>query len=193
METERLFLAITLPDDARNALAERVRPVSERAAKVRWTPAGNIHVTLKFFGDTPPERKAVIAETMERATAAVQPFAVSISGVSTVRRRGATRMVWATVADAQGQLQRLHGRTERLLERSGIPREGRSFSPHITLARVRDGAELWERRLLEEWARAQQDSAPIALPVRDVALMRSELKPGGAQYTVCDRFALQVT
>ncbi len=193
MESERLFLAITLPGSARSALAERIGPVAARAARVRWTPVENIHVTLKFFGDTPPQRKAAIVETMERAAAGVGRFEVSISGVKVVRRRGAAHMVWATIEDTHDQLRRLHGRTERLLERGGFPRERRSFSPHLTLARVRDGAELWERRLLEEWARAQQDSAPIALPVRDVALMRSELKPGGAQYTVCDRFALQVT
>lgn len=193
METERLFLAITLSADARNAVAERVGPVAARAARVRWTPVGNIHVTLKFFGETPLERKAAILDAVERAAAGVRPFEVSISGVKVVRRRGVPQMVWAVVEDTQDQLRRLHGRTERLLERSGFPRERRSFSPHITLARVRDGIALWERRLLEEWARAQQDSAPIVLPVRDVALMQSELKPGGAQYTVCNRFALQGT
>ena len=192
-DTERLFLAVELSESARDCLTERVRAVNDRAVKVRWTPVDNIHVTLKFFGDTPPERKAAIVEAMERAAAPVRPFEVAIAGVRIVRRRGSPRMVWATIADTQDQLRRLHGRTERLLERGGFPREERSFSPHVTLARVRDGIAPWERRLLDEWASAQRHLAPIALAVEDVVLMKSELKPGGAQYTVCSRFALHGT
>ena len=193
VETERLFLAIELSDSARKGLTERVRAMSARAAKARWTPVDNIHVTLKFLGETPPERKAAVVEAMERAAANARPFEVSIAGVRIIRRRGAPRMVWATIADAQDQLRQLHERTEQSLERSGFPRDGRSFSPHVTLARVRDGIAPWERRLLDEWASAQRSLAPIALAVEDVVLMKSELKPGGAQYTVCNRFALQGT
>ena len=158
METDRLFLAIALPKSVRRDLAERLGAVSTRAAKVRWTPISNIHITLKFFGETPPQRKAVILDVLEHVAAGARPFEVSISGVKVVRRRDVPRMVWAVIEDSHEQLRQLHGRTERLLERSGFPRERRSFSPHVTLARVRDGIAPWERRLLDEWALAQQES-----------------------------------
>ena len=100
-------------------------------------------------------------------------------------------MVWATVEDTDGQLRRLHGRTERLLEQGGFARERRSLSPHITLARVRDGIAPWERELLADWALAQQEAPAVSFRVADVLLMKSELKPQGAEYTVSQRFALQ--
>ena len=191
VDTERLFLAIALPESARSCLADWVCAIAQRAEKVRWVPAENIHITLKFFGDTPAEQKAVIENTMERVVAKVQPFDLAIAGVKVVRRGRRPQMVWATVADTDGELRRLNGRIERLLGQGGFARERRSFSPHITLARVRDGIAPWEQRMLEEWALAQRDLAAVPFQVADVLLMKSELKPQGAEYTVFQRFALQ--
>ena len=134
-------------------------------------------LTLKFFGDTPAEQKAVIENTMERVVARVQPFDLAIAGVKIVRRGRRPQMVWATVTDSDGELRRLHGRTERLLEQGGFARERRPLSPHITLARVRDGIAPWEQQMLEEWSLAQRDLAPVPFRVEDVVLMQSELKP----------------
>lgn len=100
-------------------------------------------------------------------------------------------MVWGTVTDRDGELRRLHGRTERLLEQGGFSRERRPLLPHITLARARDGVAPWEQQMLEEWAQAQRDLGAVPLRVEDVVLMQSELKPHGAKYTVCRRFKLQ--
>ena len=190
MDTERLFLAIALPESARTCLIERMRVVNERAAKVRWVPAENIHITLKFFGYTSAEQKAVIENTMERVVTKVQPFDLAIAGVKIVRRGRRPQMVWAKVTDCDGELRRLHGRTERLLEQGGFARERRPLSPHITLARIRDGIAPWEQQMLEEWAESQSDVEAIPLRVADVVLMRSELKPRGAEYTVCKHFKL---
>ncbi len=191
MDTERLFLAIALPENVRSCLVKRMRVVNARAVKVRWVPAENIHVTLKFFGDTPAGQKAVIENTMERVVARVQPFDLAIAGVKIVRRGRRPQMVWATVTDSDGELRRLHGRTERLLEQGGFAREWRPLSPHITLARVRDGIAPWEQQMLDDWAEAQRDLAPVPFRVEDVVLMQSELKPSGAEYTVVRRFELQ--
>ena len=191
MDTERLFLAIALPESVRDCLVERVRAIGQRAEKVRWVPAQNLHITLKFFGDTSAARQATIVATMERVAARVPPFELAITGVKVVRRGRRPSMVWATAADTDGALRRLNGRTERLLEQGGFARERRSFSPHITLARVRDGIAPWERQILEEWALAQRDMAEVPFRVADVLLMKSELKPQGAEYTVSQRFAFQ--
>lgn len=191
VKTERLFLAITLPNEVRICLEERVRDVAGRAESVRWVKGDNIHVTLKFFGNTQPAQREAIIGAMDRVAAKVPPFAVLISGIRILRRRKRAHMVWATVADTEGRFQRLHGRTERLLEQAGFLREERSFAPHITLARIRDALAPWEQALLEDWAIVQQTQAAIPLPVKDVALMKSELRPQGAKYSVCRRFELQ--
>ncbi len=191
MQTERLFLAVGLSSSARKRLAERLLAASERQGKVRWVPLENVHITLKFFGDVSAEQKAAIVNTMERVIANAQPFAVSISGVRIVRGRRRPQMVWATVDDCDNQMRRLHGRMERLLEQSCFTRERRPFSPHLTLARVRDGIALWEQNALEEWAEAQRGFKAISLPVEEIVLMKSELRPHGAEYTVCERFELQ--
>ena len=193
VDTERLFLAIALSDSARNRMAERIRLVAKHADRVRWVPIENVHITLKFFGETPAAQKSTIEATMERVVANVPPLDLAITGVKVVRRGRRPQMVWATVADTDGRLQQLHGRTERLLERDGFAREVRSFSPHITLARVRDRVAQWEQESLENWAAIQRDVPSIPFHVTEVLLMKSELKPQGAEYTVCRRFGLQGT
>ena len=190
-ETERLFLAVTLPEEVRATLRERVRPVARRAASVRWVAGENIHVTLKFLGNAQPAQRDAVIGAMERVAARVPPFSVLIAGVKVVGRRKRPHMVWATVADSDNRLRRLHGRAERLLDQVGFAREERPFTPHITLARIRGGLASWEQELLEDWATSQQNATALPLPVKDVVLMKSELQPQGAQYTVCRRFELQ--
>ncbi len=130
---------------------------------------------------------------MERVVANMPPLDLAITGVRVVRRGRRPQMVWATVADTDGRLQRLHDRTERLLECEGFAREVRSFSPHITLARVRDSVAQWEQESLENWAATQREMPVIPFQVAEVLLMKSELKPQGAEYTVCRRFGLRGT
>jgi 2'-5' RNA ligase len=193
MDTERLFLAIELPNDVRDLVIDRICNVAGRAEKVRWIPPSNIHLTLKFLGETSAAQKAEVTEAMERVVAKVGQFQVLISIMRIVRRRGRPHMVWATVSDAKAQLERLHGRIEHALEKSGFQREERPYSPHLTLARVREGIAPWEERLLKQWAEDQRDLAPIPFAVDGVTLIKSELKPGGAEYTACRRFELQRT
>ena len=193
VDTERLFLAIALPGSARNCMAERVRIVAKPAERVRWVPIENVHITLKFLGETPAAQRSTIEATMERVVASVPPLGLAITGVKVVRRGRRPQMVWATVADTNGRLQRLHDRTERLLESEGFAREVRSFSPHITLARVRDGVARWEQESLENWTATQRDVPSIPFHVAEVLLMKSELKPQGAEYMVCRRFGLRGT
>lgn len=193
VETERLFLAIALPDCVRNRLAESVRAVAESTVKVRWVPEENVHITLKFLGDTSPDQRAEIVTAMERVITRVQSFSLAVTGVKLVRWRRKPHMVWAMVADPDERLPRLHGRMERLLERSGFARETRSYSPHITLARVSEGISPLEQRVLEEWASGLRDMPPIPFDVDMVDLMKSELQPRGAKYTRCKRFKLQAS
>ena len=167
--------------------------MAKHADRVRWVPIENVHITLKFFGETPAAQRSTIEATMERVVASVPPLELAITGVKVVRRGRRPQMVWATVADTDGRLQRLHDRTERLLESEGFAREVRSFSPHSTLARVRDGVAQWEQESLENWAATQREMPPIPFQVAEVLLMKSELKPQGAEYTVCRRFGLRGT
>ncbi len=193
MNTERLFLAIALPECVRDSLTERVRPAAERAERVRWVRSENLHMTLKFLGEVTGERRTVIVEVMERVVTGSAPFPVTVSGVRIVRRRGRPHMVWGVLADPNDSLRQLHEKTECLLAHSGFDRERRPLAPHVTLARVRQGIAAWEAEQLESWVAALEDSEAMEFTVESVALMRSELRPGGAEYTVCRRFPLRNT
>jgi 2'-5' RNA ligase len=135
----RLFTAIDIPDEVRNnlrSLLERLRP----AARIGWSPVENLHVTTKFIGEWPENR----LEEMKAVLGGVKPpGTVEVA----VRRLGwfpnvkYPRVFWAGV-EAGPALAALAHATESALARIGVEVEERKFSPHLTLARIRERVAL---------------------------------------------------
>jgi RNA 2',3'-cyclic 3'-phosphodiesterase len=135
----RLFTAIDLPHEVRDALAavlNRLRPL----AKLRWTAPEKMHVTVKFVGEWPEER----LNELNRALAEVPasgPIDVSVRRVGWLPNPRSARVLYAGV-EASPSLAALASATERALEPIGIAAEDRIFRPHVTLARTRDRVPL---------------------------------------------------
>jgi len=138
----RLFTAIDIPDEIRQALhsfVRRLRPL----ATLRWSAAENMHITTKFIGEWPETR----FNEMRRALAAVceppamDSIAITIKGVGWFPDARRPRVFWAGVEGGES-LHALASRTEQATGTLGIPVETRVFSPHLTLARIGTGAVL---------------------------------------------------
>jgi 2'-5' RNA ligase len=135
----RLFAAIDIPEHVKHklhTLVERLRPT----AKISWSPVENLHVTTKFIGEWPEER----LEEMKRTLASVgSPGAMQISvrGIGWFPSARDPRIFWAGVEGGEG-LNMLAHATEEAVFALGVPREERKFSPHLTLARIRDRVDL---------------------------------------------------
>ncbi len=135
----RLFTAVDIPGEVENALAatlQRLRPT----AKVKWTDIEKLHITTKFIGEWPEAR-------MEEMTAALR--GVGTLGAIGIRLRGLgwfpdsrrPRVLWAGV-EAGPELASLAHETEQAVHTLGVPIEDRKYSPHLTLARIRDAGPL---------------------------------------------------
>lgn len=135
----RLFVGIAVPKDVvrrMSALVDTMRP----RAPLKWSLRTDLHVTTKFIGEQPGSR---IGE-MERALHALPPrapFRIAVRGVGWFPDADAPRILWAGV-DAPSGLAELAADTERALVALGIAKERRSYSPHVTLARVPARASL---------------------------------------------------
>ncbi len=172
----RLFTGLDLPDDVlRNLhqLLERLRPT----ARIHWSPAENLHITTKFIGEWPEER----LDELKSALASIEPRApipVHIRKVGFFPNPHAPRVFWCGI-DAPG-LDALAASTERATGALGIPSENRPFSPHLTLARIKEKLNLQPLR-----------EAIVALPSLDFGaftadrffLYQSRLGPKGSVYT----------
>ena len=135
----RLFTAIDIPDGVRHnlrVLLDRLRPT----ARIAWSPVENMHVTTKFIGEWPEDR----LEEMQAALAAAGSpgaFEISVRGLGWFPDARHPRVLWAGI-DAGRELARLAEATAAAVERLGVAQEDRRFSPHLTLARIRERVPL---------------------------------------------------
>ena len=183
-EQIRSFVAIELPEEAKKGLA-RLRKQLERDEHkfVKWVDPGGIHLTLKFLGNIPSKRVTEITEAMGKAVQGISPFRLEVSGLGAFPSLKQARVLWVGIGGELDQLSTLQQNIDSVLAALGFAREERPFVPHLTLARVREGASLPERRSFGELvgSAAFEDKYPIE--VEAVRLMRSQLTPAGALYT----------
>ena len=175
----RLFLALDLPESARDAIAGwRDRSLASRD-ELRLVPVAGLHVTLVFLGWTDPERLAAIWDAASRALAEGQaPPVLAPGGLVPVPRRR-PRLVALDLSDEGGRAAALQRAVADSLAAAELHEpDRRPFWPHVTLARLRKGAR-W--RPLE----GGPDLAPFDAAA--VTLYRSHLSPSGARYEALHR------
>lgn len=180
----RLFVAVELDpavveELTRVRAALRSRPGS---GSVRWVDAGSAHLTLKFLGDTDERRLPEIERALDEGCRGYGPLELSLSGVGAFPGARKPRVLWVGLAGAADELGRLQGSIDAALARAGFAREERGFSPHLTIGRVRQGASADDYRALEAMLSHPPPVSPATLAVAEVSLMRSILKPAGAEY-----------
>jgi RNA 2',3'-cyclic 3'-phosphodiesterase len=127
----RLFVGIGLPEDIR----ARLSGLCGGVPGARWVPPENMHLTLRFIGEVSEGE----AEDIHHALVSIRTrrFDISIAGVGYFDTAGEVRALWARV-EKSPELLALHARVESALVRMGLEPEERRFTPHITLARLKD-------------------------------------------------------
>ncbi len=169
----RLFVAIyPTADAAREMLRALGRLDLPPVATYRATKAEQLHMTVQFIGDTEEPALAEVQESIERSASGLAAFTLAPQRLCMLPERGPPRLV-AAVTDAPPPLLELQRRLAHRLARTPRPRTGDRFLPHLTLCRFTGGA------------RAPRLEAALRAPpfeVAQVVLMRSILKPAGAEH-----------
>ena len=182
----RCFAAVPIPASHQQRLKGLVAALQGERLPVKWVAEGSFHVTLKFIGEVEESLAGKVAVKLAEAAKGVPPLGLSLEGMGAFPARGRPRVIWVGVREGEerGDLARLASRMDAALEPLGIPREGRRFSPHLTIGRAREPLKEADReRLLREFA------APAFL-TSEVVLYQSLLQPGGPRYTVIKKFPL---
>ena len=182
-ERIRAFVAIELAPGLRESLAEALDALRQAHLRgLRLVDPEAIHLTLKFLGDVPVPTIPEIASALKRVAEGVPPLTLALDRAGGFPSLERPRVLWVGLRGDLPTLQRLQGAVETALADLGFPREPRSFSPHLTLARVRPETRPEERRRIGERS-AQLSVSPAEMRAEEVALMRSDLRPTGAVYT----------
>jgi len=190
-EQIRCFIAIELPEDATRGLARLKKKLEREEHKfVKWVDPGGIHLTLKFLGNIPSKRVTEITEAMEEAAQGISRFHLEISGLGAFPSLRQTRVFWVGIGGEVDKLSRLAQNIESALSAIGFAKEERSFVPHLTLARIRQGASPPERRDFGELVGSTIFEDKYHVEVEAISLMRSQLTPARAIYTRLTTVAL---
>ena len=166
----RLFIAILFSEPVLNGLTAAVRDLRPCFQSGNFTVRENLHLTLSFLGETPPERLNDVRNAMETVT--VPPFRLQIGGIGSFRREGG-ELYWAGIEHSDALL-RLHEELGAALVRQGFPVERREFRPHLTLVR---------RAVLRGGAQAELSMPFLEMKVEKICLMCSRPGEGGRIYT----------
>jgi RNA 2',3'-cyclic 3'-phosphodiesterase len=184
MDKIRAFIAIELSEDVKRTLTRLQNKLKSGCqAPVRWTDPDSTHLTLQFLGDVDSDLIGKISAAMVESARGIHPFHLGISepGVFPDPRR--VRVLWVGLTgdlEALGQLQK---RIESALVPLGFTPEARSFTPHLTLGRVRDNARPDERQNLGQLVAKATVGNESGLEVKSVHLIKSQLTPQGPIYT----------
>ena len=173
----RLFIAIDLPDEWKTALEQLQSSIEWLGRGVKWTNSRSMHLTLKFLGDVPDEKINDVIAALERACEGTAAFKMRMKGTGCFPTPRRPRVYWAGLNGGKSLLT-LQERVEKEIEPLGFPREKRDFTPHLTIARIKEpiGKDRITRAVLDY----KLESAPVQ--VTEVLLMQSILKPSGAEY-----------
>jgi 2'-5' RNA ligase len=182
--TIRCFIAIELPSQVRRALEDLQGTLGKgREMAAKWVAPGGIHLTLTFLGDVPGERIRLVVSAMEQVGANGAPLALHLAGAGCFPSAERPRVLWVGMAGDVERLAELQAQVQIAMAGLGFPREARPFTPHLTLARMRDYAAPEELQRVGKAVRAL--AVPrIGFTAAEVALIRSDLLPSGAVYRV---------
>jgi 2'-5' RNA ligase len=181
----RAFIAIDLSEELIRKIDEISTGLHARMGDlpVRWIPAENVHLTLKFLGDVSETNVERLAEIIRRVAQAHDCFEISVGSLGVYPNARRPRVIWLGV-EAPQSLMSIQRGIDQETSRLGYETKEQDFSPHLTIGRVSRGADYRELKAISESLEAETVGFLGAARVEQVNLYRSDLKPTGAEYSV---------
>jgi 2'-5' RNA ligase len=191
----RAFLAIELSQNLRADLAalqqeltRTIEPEMQRGMHISWVRPASLHLTLKFLGDMDEQMIDPLRDALELAIGGRTIVNVPLERLGTFPRPHNPRVLWIGPSEdwEQGaeaeRVVEIHSAIEQACEGLGFLREAKSFSPHLTLARIKSGERPIGVVLAKSGILGRSLSLGV-LAMESAALIKSELKPTGSVYT----------
>jgi RNA 2',3'-cyclic 3'-phosphodiesterase len=188
----RSFIAIELPAGLKtNLLGLQDEFKSAGFMFVKWVAPEGIHLTLKFLGSVPESKIPEIVSGMTRACSGITPFTLKTSKLGVFPNISRPSVFWLGVGGDVEGVCKLQKRVDDELKPMGFIPEKRAFTPHLTLARLRETASLQNRKDFGDMVAKTHLCSENIIDVNGINLMRSQLMPTGAVYTRLDEVKLK--
>jgi 2'-5' RNA ligase len=183
----RIFVAVEINDEIRRGLSGLITRLKTTGADVKWVVPENVHITLKFLGYVEDAQVAAVSKLIRKAVASINSFTVDIKHLGAFPNWKRPRVIFVVAHEKDNNLATIYSRLDDSLTELGIKKEGREFTPHLTVGRVKSPNNL---RALVETVDSLKESSFGQYTVESIALMQSDLKPTGPVYKKLDEFKL---
>lgn len=182
----RCFVAIDVTEEVRFSISGAIEQMRGLSKGVRWVPPDHVHLTLKFLGEADNAVLLRIQERLQLLCSRHTQFNLTVRGAGGFPNLRRPNVLWVGI-DESGPLGLLNRDIEQAMAELGFEREEKRFSPHLTVGRVKsmDGLEA----VIREWI-TFKDAVFGTITVGETLLMKSILKPGGAEYSKIAGFKL---
>jgi len=184
MEQIRSFIAIELPVELKRAISrlqEQLKAGSR--APARWVSPENIHLTLKFLGDIDAAVIDDIKDALQEAVWGISAIRLGAEGLGVFPNNTRVQVIWVGLSGEIDRLQKLQQSIDKELAKLGFPAEKRGFSPHLTIARLRDRANANERQDMGRLVENTRFQSSLDFSVTSIHLMKSQLTREGPIYS----------
>jgi|WetSurMetagenome_2_1015567.scaffolds.fasta_scaffold288748_2 RNA 2',3'-cyclic 3'-phosphodiesterase len=169
----RAFIALPLPENVKEELL-RVSSTLRKTMDARWVRLEAMHLTMKFLGDIDEENIEGMSKKLDELSELYQPFSMSLCGLGAFPSPKRARVVWAGVDADVSRLRNLAASIDDMSSDYGIAKEGRPFTAHVTLARLREPSMINLDVRIEK----------ITFIIDTMHFYKSDLTPQGARYTL---------
>ena len=178
-EQIRSFIAFDMENElVLNRLAQAQKLLVETGADLRLVEPQNIHITMRFLGSISPGMVEKVYEAMKKVK--FTPFTVEIRGLGVFPSMNYPRVVWAGLTEGVDQLKSIFSQLEPQMRALGFEADAYWFSPHLTIARVRSGAN---KQRLAELVTKKADYEFGTIKADCLRLKKSQLSPKGPTYS----------
>jgi len=182
----RIFIAVEISEDIRRAIYGQSRKAFSSYDRIRIIPPENIHITLKFLGNTRDQDIGKIIDATGEAVSSHESFDYSLEEkIGAFPNTQRARIAFIGIKKGDNNVKSLYKSIEDNLFNSGFERENKRFYPHITIARLKKPSEicstLWDSSSLSHFEPCAESAAVI----------ESILGRDGARYIIIKRFVLK--
>jgi 2'-5' RNA ligase len=175
---KRTFIAIDIVPSPRLIEDYDLVRYRLRTERINWVPAGQLHITLNFLGDTDEESLLQIGQTIERTVNTKTNFELTLRSLGVFRSLREPRVIWIGCDKCPG-IEHIKKELDHSLTIFGFEPEDRDYSPHLTLGRVK---EMRQQNQLSQLITLYKEVAFQKQIVDKITMYESKLTPAGPEY-----------
>lgn len=187
----RSFLAFELPPGIKRMVKDISEDIRRSGLNLRLVKVDNIHLTVVFMGNIRSEDVQAIGEDAGDVCIGFEPFEIALKGLGVFPNIRRPRVLWLGLEMDTERVSAFRDILQKRLLDFGIKEEKRAFTPHLTLGRFRK-PERNDILLGDIISRYADIKGPVCR-LEELVMFKSELKPGGAEYTRLKTFPLKAS